>query len=214
MGTGRVRGAELSWCECGPDYNLNFSFLCKLPVPALNPRALRPIAFGKIGIDRCRTGLCARIATIKPAFRIALSRSSQDHWEHYDHEADMGVRGVGCTKSAAFEQAALALTAVVTDPDLVQPTKLVVVECEAPDDGLLLFEWLNALVYEMAVRHMLFSHFEVEVREGWLRASMRGEPVERQRHHPATEVKGATMTTLAVYQDEIDRWIAQTVVDV
>lgn len=126
----------------------------------------------------------------------------------------MGVRGVGCTKSAAFEQAARALTAVVTDPALVEPKTLVEVECEAPDDGLLLFEWLNALVYEMAVRRMLFSSFQVEVREGRLRASMRGETVEQRRHHPATEVKGATMTTLVVYQDENDRWIAQTVVDV
>ena len=53
-----------------------------------------------------------------------------------------------------------------------------------------------------------------EVLEGRLRAGMRGEPVEQRRHHPAAEVKGATMTTLAVYRDENGRWIAQTVVDV
>ena len=37
-------------------------------------------------------------------------------WEHFPHDADIGVRGFGPTVVAAFEQAALALTAVITDP--------------------------------------------------------------------------------------------------
>jgi tRNA nucleotidyltransferase (CCA-adding enzyme) len=28
------------------------------------------------------------------------------NWEHFPHEADMGVRGIGPTKEAAFEGAA------------------------------------------------------------------------------------------------------------
>jgi SHS2 domain-containing protein len=38
------------------------------------------------------------------------------HWEHFAHEADMGIRGIAPTLEQAFEQAALAMTAVVTDP--------------------------------------------------------------------------------------------------
>ncbi len=48
----------------------------------------------------------------------------------------MGFRGVGATKEEAFEQAAIALTAVVTDPLGVTPLEEVDVECEAPDDVL------------------------------------------------------------------------------
>ena len=33
-------------------------------------------------------------------------------WEHFEHEADIGVRGTGPTREAAFEQAALALEPV------------------------------------------------------------------------------------------------------
>ena len=40
----------------------------------------------------------------------------QPTWEHFPHQADMGVRGIGPTKEAAFEGAALVLTAVITDP--------------------------------------------------------------------------------------------------
>lgn len=44
---------------------------------------------------------------------------SSGRWEHFPHEADMGVRGIGASREAAFEQAALALTAVITDPTTV-----------------------------------------------------------------------------------------------
>jgi len=134
-------------------------------------------------------------------------------WEHYEHGADIGVRGVGASKAEAFEQAALALTAVIADPAAVQQRERVALACEAPDDELLLAEWLNALVYEMATRRMLFSRFAVRLEGTLLTAEAWGEAVDAARHHPAVEVKGATYTTLRVAQ-EGDGWLAQTVVDV
>lgn len=136
------------------------------------------------------------------------------NWEHFPHQADMGVRGIGSTKEAAFEAAALALTAVVTDPKSVAPTQAVSIVAEAPDDELLLVDWLNALVYEMATRRMLFSRFDVQFNDHALRATAWGEPVEVPRHEPVVEVKGATYTALSVKQDGQGRWIAQCVVDV
>ena len=123
------------------------------------------------------------------------------------------MRGVGASKAEAFEQAALALTAVIADPAAVQQRKRVALACEAPDDELLLAEWLNALVYEMATRRMLFSRFAVRLEGTLLTAQAWGEAVDAARHHPAVEVKGATYTTLRVAQ-EGDGWLAQTVVDV
>ena len=65
-------------------------------------------------------------------------------WEHFEHGADIGVRGFGATKASAFEQAALALTAVITDPGAVEARERVSIACEAPDAELLLADWLNA----------------------------------------------------------------------
>ena len=137
----------------------------------------------------------------------------QNHWEHFEHGADIGVRGLGSTKASAFEQAALALTAVITDPQSVAAIETVHIRCEAPDDELLLAAWLNALVYEMAVRRMLFGRFQVELDDTRLNAQAAGEPTSVQRHHPAVEVKGATYTALRVAPVE-GGWLAQTVVDV
>ena len=137
----------------------------------------------------------------------------QNHWEHFEHGADIGVRGMGASKAAAFEQAALALTAVITDPQGVAALQAVPIHCEAPDDELLLAAWLNALVYEMAVRRMLFGRFQVELDGTRLHALASGEPTSVPKHHPAVEVKGATYTALRV-APVADGWLAQTVVDV
>ena len=126
----------------------------------------------------------------------------------------MGVRGVGPTREAAFEQIALAMTAVVVDPAQVAPVKAVNIRCEAPDDELLLVDWLNALILEMAVRHMLFSRFEITLDGQRLNATAWGEPVDLSKHQPAVEIKGATYTELSVSRSESGRWVAQCVVDV
>lgn len=134
-------------------------------------------------------------------------------WEHFEHGADVGVRGLGATKAEAFEQAALALTGVLCEPAQVRPLERVELACEAPDDELLLAEWLNALVYEMSTRRMLFSRFAVRLAGTRLQAEAWGEPVEPARHRPAVEVKGATYTMLRVAPED-GGWLAQTVVDV
>lgn len=145
---------------------------------------------------------------------MSLPRSQmQAHWEHFPHGADIGVRGLGATPAEAFEQAALAMTAVVADPATVEPREAVRIECEAPDRELLLAEWLNRLVYEMATRRMLFRRFAVRLDGCTLHAEAWGEPLAQQRHHPAVEVKGATYTSLRV-APQADGWLAQTVVDV
>jgi SHS2 domain-containing protein len=135
------------------------------------------------------------------------------HWELFPHEADAGIRGTGDTPEEAFSQAATALTAVVTDPRRVTPRQAIEIHCENPDRSLLLVDWLNALIYEMATRHMLFSRFSVTLDGPRLTGVAEGEPVDVRRHQPAAEVKGATYTELKVEQIP-DGWTAQCVVDV
>lgn len=135
-------------------------------------------------------------------------------WGTFPHAADIGVRGLGATLAEAFAGAALALTAVICDPAKVGAGATVTIECAAPDDELLLVDWLNALVYEMATRHLLFGRFEVAIENHRLRATAWGEAVDAARHQPAAEVKGATFCELAVRRLEDGRWLAQCVVDV
>jgi tRNA nucleotidyltransferase (CCA-adding enzyme) len=135
-------------------------------------------------------------------------------WELIPHGSDIGVRGVGSSKEESFEQAAVALTAIITEPNSVAAKELVEVTCEAPDDELLLVEWLNALVYEMATHTMLFARFEVHIEGHKLVGKAWGESIDVDRHELGVEVKGATCTELKVAQDAAGAWVAQCVVDV
>lgn len=136
------------------------------------------------------------------------------HWEHFEHQADIGLRGYGATLAEAFEQIACALTAVVTDLAVVEPREAVDIRCSAANTDCLLVEWLNALIYEGATRRMLFSRFTVRLEDGHLQAVVRGEKIESSRHHPAVEVKAATYHALAVEKMPGGGWMAQCVVDV
>lgn len=138
----------------------------------------------------------------------------QTHWEHFAHGADIGVRGYGPTRAVAFEQAALALTAVVTDPARVATTNAVPIACEAADDELLLARWLNEVASEMGQRHMLFGRYEVRLDGHRLEGRAYGEVANATRHAPSVEVKGATCTALRVGPEPRGGWVAQTVVDV
>ena len=138
----------------------------------------------------------------------------EPYWEHFEHGADIGVRGAAATLSSAFEQTAIAMTAVITDPQHVAATENVTIECTSPDKEILLVDWLNDLIYEMATRNMVFSRFKVTIDNDKLIAIASGEFVDVEKHQPAVEVKGATFTELKVAQQPSGLWVAQCVIDV
>jgi len=70
------------------------------------------------------------------------------------------------------------------------------------------------LIYAMATRNMLFGRFDVRIDDGSLTAKAWGEALDRARHQPAVEVKGATYTALSVARRDDGVWVAQCVVDV
>ena len=141
-------------------------------------------------------------------------RRNMASWEHFSHGSDIGVRGTGSSAEEAFEQAAIALTAAVADVDAIEQSETVEVRCEAPDLELLLVSWLNAIIYEMAVRRMLFSKFRIALDECSLTGTLAGEKVDPERHQVGVEAKGATVTALKVTCDRDGQWLAQCVIDV
>lgn len=134
-------------------------------------------------------------------------------FEHFEHDADIGVRGFGATLEQAFENAALALVAVIVDPARVRPLSRVSIELSGADRELLLSDWLNAIVFEIATRRMLFSRFSVRFDGAVLHGEAWGEPIDRDRHAPAVEIKGATLTGLRV-EPRADGFVAQCILDV
>lgn len=140
--------------------------------------------------------------------------STPERWETFAHGSDVGVRGVGATAERAFEQAAVALTSLITDPARVAAERTVEIACRADDLETLLVEFLDALIFELATRKLLCARCEVRIEGNELRARAHGERLDVARHEPAVEPKGATYTELRVARAEDGTWIAQCVVDV
>lgn len=148
--------------------------------------------------------------------RVTANRPppAASRWEHFPHGSDIGIRGEGGDLAAALEQAAIALTAIVTDPGKVAEAAVIEVACEADTVDALLYSWINAVIYEMSCRAMVFGRFDLSVSGLHVNARLYGERLDWRRHQPAAEPKGATYTALAVRRTEDGAWIAQCVVDV
>jgi SHS2 domain-containing protein len=151
--------------------------------------------------------------------RVAKASVSVRGWEHFAHDADIGLCGWGATVAEAFEQAGQALTAAVTDAAILPHTS-VEVHCEAPDIELLFVEWLNAIIYEMAVQKLLFGGFTVRIDGERLQGTLWGEPIDvracarLRTKRSICEPKGATYTALKVAKSPDGIWSACCVVDV
>ncbi len=134
-------------------------------------------------------------------------------FETFEHQADIGIRGFGNTLEESFANAAAALYSVIVNVGNIEQREKKVLTVSAPDRELLLVEWLNALLSLSDIERMVFSRFEVSIEGTSLTGVAWGESLDRERHEPRVEVKGATYHLLSV-KEEGNRFVAQCVVDV
>lgn len=131
---------------------------------------------------------------------------------YFQHDADIGIIGRGTTLEQAFEAAAQAVFAIVTDLAQVQPSNTLTLEFEEADPELALVTWLNLLLGKAREQGMIFSRFHVQHQGSQWRAEAVGEKW-RAGLERGVEVKGATLTMLSVKQSGT-MWEARCIVDV
>ena len=135
-------------------------------------------------------------------------------YETFEHTADLGLRVLAPDLDTLFAEAAQALfSAIVEDLATVEPRQQVEVKLAGDDRPYLLFDWLNELLFRFDTEHLLFSRFEVKVRDGSLDGTAWGEPHDPARHALDHEVKAITYHGLRVDQTP-DGWLAEVIVDI
>jgi tRNA nucleotidyltransferase (CCA-adding enzyme) len=134
-------------------------------------------------------------------------------WEHFSHQSDIGIRSAADSLEGAFEDAAVGLTAIVTDPSMIMPAQSVQIKIAGENEEDLFFKWMSKIIFEMDVRKMLFGRYEVKINNLKLSAVAYGEKVNFEKHSPAVEPKAVTLNQLCV-KKENDKWICQCVIDV
>jgi SHS2 domain-containing protein len=143
-----------------------------------------------------------------PMTEFASARSA----DYFEHGADIGVIGRGPSVERAFEGAARAMFAIMADPAGVTLEVGAEVQFDESDLELALVQWLNALLAAARGERAVFAEFHVERDHDHWRGTARGAHW-RPDEERGTEVKGATLTELAV-RPAADGWEARCVVDV
>jgi len=134
-------------------------------------------------------------------------------FEFVDHTGDLGVRLFGDSLPRLFEQAAEALTFILTDPQAIRINESRRLLLEAKTDEELLITWLNELVYLFDTEGILFRNYDVlSVHDHHLEALAQGEIYDEGRHPIKTAVKAATYHQLKIETHQ-GVWTAQVIFD-
>ena len=120
-------------------------------------------------------------------------------YEYFDVTADIGIIGYGNNLNEAFENAGRAMFNVITDTSDVVSSKEISFEIASEDNVSLLYDYLEELLFFHEVEFMLFSEFHVEIDEDLrLKATIKGEGIDWNKHERKTEVKAITFHKMDV----------------
>jgi SHS2 domain-containing protein len=132
----------------------------------------------------------------------------------FDHTADMGIEIYGEDLHQLFSNAGYALFDLITDIHKIEATTSLSVTIEATDQEDLMVRWLSELLSLHQLRGYLLCDFILhELEEKSLRATVKGERYESDRHEICKEIKAVTYHQLMVCKEK-DRWVARIVFDV
>ena len=135
-------------------------------------------------------------------------------WEHFEVEADVGVRGWGPTRAEAVAQATLGVFALLVLPGEVEARERRAVRAQADTPEALLVAWIDECLYVHEIEGFVVSAVELTTCTDTLaHGLLHGEPVDPGRHQVGTIVKGATYHQTSV-QDRNGAWEVRVIVDV
>jgi SHS2 domain-containing protein len=129
------------------------------------------------------------------------------------HTADAGFKLWGATLADIFVQGAYALTSLMTDRRHLQNREVMAVEVEAPDQEILLVDWLNYVLYLYDTKSFFAKDIDIlEISGQQLKARLAGEELDPARHILKTGVKAATYHQLSIRRQD-SGWEATVIFD-
>ena len=128
-----------------------------------------------------------------------------------DHDADIRIEAFGASQQELFQNAAMGLFALLTDPAEVRPVleKNITVR----GNGELLVNLLNELLFIWDTERFLPSEITVDLRPENVNALIKGEIFDENRHLIQLEMKAVTYHNFSI-SEENGTYRATFVVDV
>lgn len=135
-------------------------------------------------------------------------------WDHFDADADVGVRGWGPTRGEAFAQATLGVFALLVGPDEVLAREQREIRAQADGPQALLAAWIDECLYVQEIEGFVARSIDVSrCTDTLAHGVLHGEPLDPIRHRVGTGVRRITAHQVAV-DDQSGRHEVRIVVDI
>lgn len=132
-----------------------------------------------------------------------MSRDPEEPFEELEHTADVGIRAYGDDLEEIFENSARGMFKLIRGEMEVEAETGRSFELEEEDTESLLVAFLSELNYLSETEGLIFTSFEVSIREGRrLEASCRGAPFGDDRQNLGLEIKAVTWHLLEIDTEE------------
>lgn len=140
-------------------------------------------------------------------------------YEFLDHTADVQIHAWGDDLKETFENAAVAMTAYITDINKIEISIKETVQVEADDLKGLLYRFLDEVLFLFNAEPNLLSkrvrilEFDIENFPHKIRAECYGETFSLEKHPQGTEIKAITYSAMKI-NESIDRHEVYFIVDI
>ena len=135
-------------------------------------------------------------------------------WEHFEVEADVGVRAWGESRAGAFAQATLGVFALLVEPTEVDIREVREVRAQAEGPEALLVAWIDECLYVHEIEGFVVRRVKVDTcTDTVVHGVLHGEEVDAGRHRLGTIVKAATLHRVVV-AESAGRHEVRVIVDV
>jgi len=132
------------------------------------------------------------------------------------HTADIKFRAYGKTLEEAFSNAALALTAVITEPAKIEPRVKKSIKVESEDEKALLYDFLEQFLILLDSEDFLLNSIKklkIEKNKKLkLMAEITGD-TELKKYKTETHIKAVTYQEMEIKKEK-DKFILQVVLDI
>jgi SHS2 domain-containing protein len=132
--------------------------------------------------------------------------------------ADIAFEATGRNLPELFSAAADATTNVMIDNiEAIEPRKARRIELSSDQLDILLFDFLQELIFLKDAERLLLRMQDVRIDERdenyFLKATAEGEPLDAERHHQRADVKAVTLHGFSVERTE-GGWNARVLLDI
>lgn len=138
---------------------------------------------------------------------MAGGDSKSGKYEFLDHTADVQIHAWGDDMKETFENAAIAMTAYITDINTIEISKKESFQVEAEDLEGLFYRFLDEVLFLFNAEPYLLSkrvrilEFKVDT-EFKIQAECYGETFSLDKHSQGTEIKAITYSAMKIMNKE------------